>query len=164
MKQYLQIHSAEEMRKFGTLLGTILQPKTTILLSGDLGAGKTTLSQSIAKGLCVTERVSSPTFTIVKEYESGRLPLYHIDAYRLESGDDIGIDEYFLLQGVTIIEWPSMIQESLPEKVIEIEIFYQGDGREIQLSTSDKRYEAIMQKIVKQYQQEMSDSFEKINN
>ncbi|MGL4972225.1 MAG: tRNA (adenosine(37)-N6)-threonylcarbamoyltransferase complex ATPase subunit type 1 TsaE [Culicoidibacterales bacterium] len=153
MKERLNIQSVEQMQEFGYQLGQNLQAQTTILLRGDLGAGKTTLSQAIARGLEIQERVSSPTFTIVKEYESGRLPLYHIDAYRLESGDDIGIDEYFTLSGVTIVEWPSMITESLPNIYISIEILYSEQGRIVILETSDQRYNELLEQLSQQIQE-----------
>ncbi|MGL5915774.1 MAG: tRNA (adenosine(37)-N6)-threonylcarbamoyltransferase complex ATPase subunit type 1 TsaE [Culicoidibacterales bacterium] len=150
MKERLNIQSVEQMQNFGYELGQQLLPQTTILLRGDLGAGKTTLSQAIARGLEIQERVSSPTFTIVKEYESGRLPLYHIDAYRLESGDDIGIDEYFALAGITIVEWPSRIEESLPDTYIGIEILYSEQGRTMMIETRDQRYTQILIQLSQQ--------------
>lgn len=149
MKQNLHMKTLDMMQQFGVELGQMLEGQTTILMRGELGAGKTTLSQAIAKGLGVSERVSSPTFTIVKEYESGRLPLYHIDAYRLEHGDDIGIDEYFHLPGVTIVEWPSMIEESLPMKWISIHIQYAQDGRDVEIETTDERYFECVATITK---------------
>lgn len=154
MKERLNIATVEAMREFGQDLGASLLPQTTILMRGDLGAGKTTLSQAIAKGLEIQERVSSPTFTIVKEYESGRLPLYHIDAYRLESGDDIGIEDYFTLAGVTIVEWPSMIEESLPHAYISIEIQYVENGRKVAIETTDERYEQLLTQWCAPYQEE----------
>lgn len=153
MKERLNIVTVEGMRSLGEDIGATLLPQTTILLKGDLGAGKTTLSQAIAKGLAIQERVSSPTFTIVKEYESGRLPLYHIDAYRLECGDDIGIEDYFTFTGVTIVEWPSMIAESLPHAYISIEINYAENGRELFIDTTDQRYNQLVTQWCKPYQE-----------
>ena len=95
------------------------------LITGFLGAGKTTLSQGIAAGLGVTDLVSSPTFTLIHEYTTGRLPFYHFDVYRigdLEEMEEIGYDDYFFGQGICLIEWAELIEEILPEKRIEVTI------------------------------------------
>lgn len=82
-------------------------------LEGDLGAGKTTFTKSLAKGLGIERNVNSPTFTIIKEYKSGRLPLYHMDVYRLgDEFEDLGFDEYFEGDGVTVVEWAHLIEEA----------------------------------------------------
>src|SRR5690606_20135051 len=98
-------------------------PGTVIALDGDLGAGKTAFSQLFAKHLEVRDTVNSPTFTLIKEYE-GRLPFYHMDVYRLtlEEAEDLGLDEYFYGPGVTLVEWSSIIDEILPERVLHIYI------------------------------------------
>ena len=96
-----------------------LEPNDVLALIGDLGTGKTTLTKYIAKGLGIKEMITSPTFTIVSEYKTGRLPLYHFDVYRLESTDEIfetGVEEYFDMGGVCIIEWADMIAEILPDR------------------------------------------------
>ena len=101
-------HSAEETQALGESWGRTAARGLVIGLSGDLGAGKTQLAKGIARGLGVTERIHSPTFTLVNQYESGRLPLFHIDLYRLESPAQIiaaGLEEYFHPEGVTVIEW-----------------------------------------------------------
>lgn len=113
------IKSEEETREFGLALAEELQPNDVLALIGDLGVGKTSLTKYIAKGLGVTEAVTSPTFTIVAEHHSGRLPLYHFDVYRLESGKDmidIGCDEYFDGGGVSVIEWADKVAEILPDR------------------------------------------------
>lgn len=96
-------------------------------MTGDLGTGKTTLTKYIAKGLGIEENINSPTFTIVKEHRSGRLPLFHFDAYRLGSGEellDIGADEYFYDGGVSVVEWADLVMDVIPEDAILIEIRY----------------------------------------
>ena len=94
-------------------------------LVGDLGVGKTVLTQGLAEGLGITEAVNSPTFTILQVYEEGRLPLYHFDVYRIgdvEEMDEIGYEDYFYGDGVCLIEWANLIEEILPEKYTEIRI------------------------------------------
>lgn len=111
--------SETETRAFGESLGKTAKPGTVYTLTGDLGVGKTVLTQGFAKGLGVTEYVNSPTFTIVQEYEDGRLPFYHFDVYRIgdiEEMDEIGYEDYFYGEGVCLIEWAELIEELLPEK------------------------------------------------
>ena len=121
------IKNEEDTRRFGLDLAGKLKAGDIVALIGDLGTGKTTLTKYIAEGLGVTERITSPTFTIVGEHHSGRLPLYHFDVYRLESGEDmfdIGADEYFDAGGVCIIEWADQVAEVLPDETICIFIEY----------------------------------------
>ena len=113
------IRNEEETREFGFALAGELKPDDVLALIGDLGVGKTSLTKYIAEGLGVTEAVTSPTFTIVAEHHSGRMPLYHFDVYRLESGADmldIGCDEYFDGGGVSVIEWADRVAEILPDR------------------------------------------------
>jgi tRNA threonylcarbamoyladenosine biosynthesis protein TsaE len=101
-------HSAEETRALGETWGRAAIGGQVIALRGDLGAGKTQLAKGIALGLGITERVRSPTFNLVNHYDGGRLPLFHVDLYRLESADQImaaGLEEYFTPAGVSVIEW-----------------------------------------------------------
>ena len=122
-----RIHIANEKdtEKLGEKIGQKVQPGTVIALIGDLGTGKTTLTKSIARGLGVTETVTSPTFNIIREYRSGRLPLYHFDVYRIGDPDEmfeLGYEEYFSGDGVCVVEWADLIEELLPEDAVVIAI------------------------------------------
>lgn len=125
-------HTEADTRKVGTRLATYLKPGNVITLEGDLGSGKTTFTKGIAEGLGVKQMVTSPTFTIVKEYE-GMLPFYHMDAYRLEHSDeDIGFLEYFNGDGISVVEWAQFIEDFLPPERLHIKMNYLGEqSREI---------------------------------
>ena len=103
----LRSASVEQTRRLGATLGRLLQPGDVLLLEGELGAGKTALTQGIGAGLGVRSVINSPTFTILKEY-TGRLPLYHFDLYRIESPEEVyalGFEDYFAGDGVCVVEW-----------------------------------------------------------
>ncbi len=122
------IENEEKMKAFGLELGEMLKSGDVVCLTGDLGAGKTTLTKAIAVGLGIDDYVTSPSYTIVNEYE-GRLPLYHFDVYRINDAEEmyeLGYEDYFFGSGVCIIEWAGMVEDLLPEERIWIEI-YQGD-------------------------------------
>ena len=128
----IKIKNEEDTREFGFRLAEELEPNDVLALIGDLGVGKTALTKYIAEGLGVTESVTSPTFTIVAEHHTGRLPLYHFDVYRLESGKDmldIGCDEYFDGGGISVIEWADKVAEILPDRTKCIFMDY-GEGKE----------------------------------
>ena len=117
--------SAEETEKLGEQIGREAKPGEVYTLIGDLGVGKTVFTQGIAKGLEITEPICSPTFTIVQEYEEGRMPFYHFDVYRIadiEEMDEIGYEDCFYGEGVCLIEWAELIEEILPENRISITI------------------------------------------
>ncbi len=117
-----QVHALEETQALALKLAELVEPQYTITLEGDLGAGKTTFTQSFAKGLGIKRTVNSPTFTIMKQYE-GRMPLNHLDVYRLEDSDeDLGWDEIFYGDAVTVVEWAHLIEEDLPKERLAIEI------------------------------------------
>ncbi len=121
----IETRSAEETFRFGKELGQMASPGQVFTLTGDLGVGKTVFTQGFASGLGVEEAVSSPTFTIVQVYESGRLPFYHFDVYRIgdvEEMDEVGFDDYVLGEGVSLIEWANLIEEILPIHRTEIKI------------------------------------------
>jgi len=119
------------------------EPGTVIALDGDLGAGKTFFAQCFARALGVREVVNSPTFTIIREYEDGRLPLYHMDVYRLsqEEADELGLDEYFYGRGVVLVEWARLIPDLLPPERLAIEIGHDGgSARTIRLTGTGRPY------------------------
>ena len=124
------IFNLEEMQKFGLKLARNLPSGIVVALLGDLGAGKTTLVRSVAKGLGISEVVQSPTFNIMKLYLKGDRPLIHIDAYRLaDLNNDIGLDEYIGYEtGLTMIEWPQFIEKLLPQNTLYIEISITGES------------------------------------
>jgi len=140
----LETNSPEETTALALELGRRVSSGMVITLDGDLGAGKTTFTKGFAKGLGVTRNVNSPTFTIMKQY-SGRLPLYHMDVYRLEdSGDDIGLEEYLNGDGVSVVEWSHLISESLPQERLEITVTRTGDdSRQFVLEPHGARHEKL---------------------
>ena len=118
IKRTLEIKNEEETKRFGLDFASELKAGDVVALIGDLGTGKTALTRYIAEGLGITARVNSPTFTIVKEYREGKLPLFHFDVYRVSNPDElfnIGVDEYFYGDGVCVVEWADLIEEILPE-------------------------------------------------
>lgn len=121
----LETFSPEETFALGEKMGREAKPGEVYTLIGDLGVGKTVLTQGIAKGLDITEPICSPTFTIVQVYEEGRMPFYHFDVYRIgdiEEMDEIGYEDYFYGDGLCMIEWANLIQEILPEHYRQITI------------------------------------------
>ena len=115
----------KETEQLGERLGAALKPGSVIAYTGDLGAGKTAFTRGLAKGLQVPERVTSPTFNIVNEYEGGRLPLFHFDMYRLGGSDelfDIGWEDYLARNGVCAVEWSENVEDALEDGTIRIDI------------------------------------------
>ena len=118
-------NSPEETEALGEMLAGRLEPGTVIAFTGDLGAGKTAFVRGLARGLGITERVTSPTFTLVNEYEGGRLPLFHFDMYRLGSADelfDIGWEDYLARGGVCAVEWSENVSDALEEGCLRVDI------------------------------------------
>ena len=120
-----ETNAPEETFAFGKMLGEQAKPGEVICLNGDLGVGKTVFTKGFAEGLGITEPVNSPTFTIVQQYDSGRMPLYHFDVYRIADEEEmfeLGYESYFFGQGVCLIEWASLIQGLLPAECRTIRI------------------------------------------
>lgn len=137
--------SYEETINLGSIIGSKLNKGDVVLLSGDLGAGKTTLTKGIGKSLGVNKIINSPTFTIFKSY-SGNIDLYHFDFYRLgNSAYDFILEEYLSNDCVTVIEWPSSFKEILPDEYLDIKIYRESDfERKILISCVGKKYEKIL--------------------
>jgi len=140
MTTIFETFSPEETFALGEKMGRECAPGEILCLNGELGVGKTVFTQGFGKGLGVTEDVVSPTFTILKEYYDGRLPLYHFDVYRIgdpDEMDEIGYEEYFFGEGVTLIEWSTLIAELIPgtakKLIIEKEPLKGDDYRKITL-------------------------------
>lgn len=149
IKIYLE--NEEKTKEIGYKLGKLVGPGSVICLIGDLGAGKTTMTQSLARALEVDDYITSPTFTIVNEYE-GRIPLYHFDVYRIGCSEemyDIGYDEYINSDGVCIIEWANLIEDILPDEYLYIELRYKDMAREMILTPKGKKYEKLVEELTK---------------
>lgn len=116
---------AEDTKQAGLLLGTEAKKKDIFCLVGDLGVGKTVFSKGFAEGLLIEDDITSPTFTIVNEYNEGRIPFYHFDVYRINNVselDDVGYEEYFFGKGVCLVEWADAVKECIPDNAIWINI------------------------------------------
>lgn len=145
----IQTNSEEETIGLAEQLAIHLRPGDVITLEGDLGAGKTTFTKGIARGLGVTRVVNSPTFTMIKEY-TGELPLYHMDVYRLENSDeDIGFTDYFRAGGISVIEWAQFIEEYLPSEFLNIRLSYMDEHRRfIEFQPHGKHYSLVTGELV----------------
>jgi tRNA threonylcarbamoyladenosine biosynthesis protein TsaE len=143
-------HGPEETQDFGARLGELAQPGDIFLLVGKLGAGKTCLTQGIARGLDIKEYAASPSFVLVRELY-GRLPLYHIDFYRMDNLEeiaDLGLDDYFYGQGVSVVEWADKGLSLLPPEHLLVEMSYVSDSsRRLKLKASGKRYRELVAKL-----------------
>lgn len=146
------INNLKEVEKLGEKLGSLLEKKDIICLNGDLGAGKTTFTQAIGKGLGVKAYITSPTFTIINEYE-GRLPLYHFDIYRLndeEELDLLGAEDYFYSDGVCVIEWAENAENILPKERLDIWIKIVNENkREFKFVPHGDRYVKLVEELLK---------------
>ena len=137
---------------WGLKLGQALQANDCLVLTGELGTGKTTLTKGIAQGLAITQLIKSPTYTIAREYRQGRLPLFHLDVYRLadSDGDDLGLTDYYEQGGVTVIEWGQLLGVDLPASYLEIKLFYSenSDERRAELVSVGAAAEALLARIM----------------
>lgn len=127
----LNTHSAEETIALGEKIGSLLKPGDIIAMSGTLAAGKTTITKGIAKALGVDDTITSPTFCLISEYEGKKMPLYHMDVYRLDSVEEfinLGVDDMLFGEGVCIIEWSEKIKSELPKNTIWMNILPEDDG------------------------------------
>lgn len=149
----IRLKGLKETEDFGIRLGKLLKGGDIVSLTGDLGTGKTTFTKSIGKGLGVDDYITSPTFTLINEYE-GRYKLYHFDVYRLENVEeleDLGFEEYFYSNGVTIVEWGDKIDKFLPRERIQINIEKgkELDERIFNVDGEGERYKEIIKELSK---------------
>lgn len=137
--------NSDETIDLGYRIGKLLDRGSVLTLKGDLAGGKTTFTKGIGKALDIKEVINSPTFTILKIYD-GKMPLYHIDAYRLDGNPyDLGISEYED-EGIMVIEWPECYKDFLPDEYLEISFNYIDDNtREIEFKAHGKKYEKILE-------------------
>jgi len=149
--------SPEDTQRIGRRLGELAEPGDVFLLVGELGAGKTCLTQGMARGLGIQDYASSPSFVIMKELY-GRLPLYHIDLFRLdclEEISDLGLDDYLCGSGVSVIEWADRGLVLLPEEHLLIEIEFLGDTRRrLRFTASGERYDRLIARLKTDYLEE----------
>ncbi len=147
------LNSIEDTKKLAKLLSSLVENKLFLTLTGDLAAGKTTLTKFLAKNLGVKETVTSPTFNILKEYQAKNFSFYHIDAYRLEnSEDDLGFEEIFFEDNVCVVEWGEFIEDFLPKEKINIKIENKLGKRELTLSSEGDYYNKMLKKLEERWQ------------
>ncbi|KRL04805.1 tRNA (adenosine(37)-N6)-threonylcarbamoyltransferase complex ATPase subunit type 1 TsaE [Liquorilactobacillus oeni] len=148
------VNDPAETEKIARLFAQCVSPGDVILLKGDLGAGKTTFTKGLATGLGIHANVKSPTFNLIKEYHQGRMPLYHMDVYRLEGvgGAELGLEEYFNGNGVSVVEWPQFVEEDLPDEVMTILIKKVPDNdrqRVLEFTENSAHFQRELKQLVK---------------
>ncbi|AKG54110.1 ATPase YjeE [Dehalogenimonas sp. WBC-2] len=144
---FIYTKTAAATRRIGQYIGKSLEAGSVVLLNGPLGSGKTTLTQGIARGLGISGSVMSPTFVLMRELK-GRLPMYHLDLYRLENLpeiSDLGLDDYLYGDGVTVVEWADRAGVLLPEDYLKIELGYDGyKGRRLEFTALNEGYAKLL--------------------
>lgn len=146
-----QLTSPEETQALAAKLAQLVTPGTVLFLIGDLGAGKTTFTKGFALGLGIKQMIKSPSYTIIREYETGRLPFYHMDLYRLAgNNDDLGLEEYFEGEGVSVVEWANLLEE-LPRDYVTITFTKTSlEGRILNLKATGPNSTALLKKLAKE--------------
>ncbi len=154
MSATLNWQGEADTQSFAHYLASYVKAGDIICLAGDLGAGKTTFTRYLAEGLGISGNIKSPTFTIIREYQSGRLPLYHMDAYRLEEtgAEGMGLEEYLEGDGLTVIEWPQFIEEDLSTNYLWLSISKgQEDDRQVHFEGFGPRGKQLARIIEEEY-------------
>lgn len=146
-----QLTSPKETQVLAAKLAQLVTPGTVLFLIGDLGAGKTTFTKGFALGLGIKQMIKSPSYTIIREYETGRLPFYHLDLYRLAgNNDDLGLEEYFEGEGVSVVEWANLLEE-LPRDYVTITFTKTSlEGRILNLKATGPNSTALLKKLAKE--------------
>jgi tRNA threonylcarbamoyladenosine biosynthesis protein TsaE len=149
MKIIKTINSPQDMINLGQKIGQLAIPNMVIALCGDLGAGKTTLTKGIGRGLGIEKIINSPTFTIMKIYQ-GRMPLFHMDVYRInEASKDDDLEEFFERDGLCVVEWADNIKYLLPQGILKIDISITGDtNRQLTFETNNLDFSEMMKVIM----------------
>lgn len=136
-----------ELVAIGERIGTLCEPGQLLILSGDLGAGKTTLTKGLAKGLDIDQMIKSPTYTIVREYE-GTMPLYHLDVYRIgDDPDSIDLDEFLYGEGLTVIEWGELLDLTMLDDYLFVRIEKEGEGRRLSFQAFGAKSDRLLAKV-----------------
>ena len=157
MRKHMQLitNCETDTKNFAKSLAKILKPKDIVVLTGELGSGKTKFVEGFLSYFGLENEISSPTFTIVQIYEEGRIPLYHMDIYRVAaSGADLGLDEYFEGDGLSVVEWGNLLEEALPEDYLEL-ILEKSDTdlekRYVKLISYGEQSETFKQRILEKW-------------
>lgn len=147
-----QFENENETKEFAKKLAGCLEPSMTVLLEGELGAGKTTFAKGIANGLGIKRIIKSPTYTLIREYQEGKIPLYHMDLYRLEGtgAEELGLDEYFESEGICLVEWASFAMEDMPETYLKVNLERNSESeniRDLTLEAEGHHYEKVIEEM-----------------
>lgn len=150
MEYKITTHSELETIEIAQNLESEKFPNMIICLDGELGSGKTVFTKGFASSLGITENITSPTYNIIKEYESGEMPLYHMDVYRLDgNADGIGIEEYFTKGGIVIIEWADSIKDILPKERLNIKFKVVDENKRVLIVTPyGRQYEELCEAVL----------------
>jgi len=147
-----RFESENETKEFASDLANYLEPGMTVLLEGELGAGKTTFAKGVASGLGIDRIIKSPTYTLIREYQEGKFPLYHMDLYRLEGtgAEELGLDEYFESNGICLVEWASFAREEMPETYLKVNLERNSEAenlRDLTLEAVGSDYKKIIEEL-----------------
>lgn len=150
MQYKITTYSEDETMELAQNIESEKFPNMVICLEGDLGSGKTVFTKAFALALGITDNITSPTYNIIKEYENGEMPLYHMDVYRLSDiKQDLGIPEYFNKKGVCIIEWADLIEDILPKNRLDIKIRMIGEeARQFIITPHGNKYEDLCERVL----------------
>ena len=150
MEYKITVHSELETIELAQNIESEKFPNMVICLNGELGSGKTVFTKGFASSLGITDNITSPTYNIIKEYENGEMPLYHMDVYRLDgNAEGVGIEEYFTKNGVVIIEWADTIKNILPKERLDIKFKVVGENKRILVITPyGKQYEELCEAVL----------------